>query len=130
MLRRFRERPVAAWALVTTLTLGLTMTLLLDWLDARKGYRHVIASLGTGHARVVPLRGERGPRRTPARHARLLPRRADPSSQCFPISNCDLLLLQEKAGELRQMDTQIWTLVWEGARHGDDKERFRLFRRD
>ena len=46
VLRRFRERPVAAWAVVTTLTLGLTMTLLLDWLDARKGYRHVIASLG------------------------------------------------------------------------------------
>ena len=130
VLRRFRERPVAAWAVVTTLTLGLTMTLLLDWLDARKGYRHVIASLGEAMPesyRCVASDGLGEPQRA------MLDYYLDVQTHrlsVFPVTNCDLLLLQEKAGELRQMDTQIWTLVWEGARHGDDKERFRLFRRD
>lgn len=130
VLRRFRERPVAVWAIVTTFALGLTMTLLLDWLDARKGYRQVIASLGEvmpESYRCVASDGLGEPQRA------MLDYYLDVQTHrlsVFPISNCDLLLLQEKSGELRQMDTRIWTLVWEGARHGDDRERFRLFRRD
>ncbi|MEK7815629.1 MAG: glycosyltransferase family 39 protein [Pseudomonadota bacterium] len=127
--RRFSERSLIAWVLTTALLLGLAMTILLPWLDTGKAYRGVFTSLKQAlptSYRCVAGDGLGEPQRAMLDYyAGIRTHRVGVS----PVTSCDLLLLQEKVDEPRQLDGRDWELLWRGARPGDAKELFRLFRR-
>lgn len=124
--RRFSERPLIAWALTTALLLGLTMTILLPWLDTGKAYRGVFTSLKQAlpaSYRCIAGDGLGEPQRAMLDYyAGIRTHRVGGAS----AANCDLLLLQENADAPRPLDAE---LLWQGARPGDAKELFRLVRR-
>lgn len=127
--RRSPERPLVAWALTSALLLGLTMTLHLARLDAGKGYRDTFVALKQAlpaDYRCVAGEGLGEPQRAMLDYYAGL-RSHRPGT--LPAAGCDLLLAQEQAGALRQMNEREWELLWQGARPGDAKELFRLFRR-
>jgi 4-amino-4-deoxy-L-arabinose transferase-like glycosyltransferase len=127
-LRRVRERPVASWAVVTTLALGLSMTLLLGWLDERKGYHRVFAALRQAMPesyRCIASHGLGEPQRAMLHYyAGIKTHRLAIS----PATNCDLLLRQEWVTD-QAYDPREWRVLWEGQRPGDTNEKFRLYRR-
>lgn len=127
-LRRMRERSVASWAVVTTLAMGLSMTLLLGWLDERKGYHRAFTALKQAMPesyRYIASYGLGEPQRamlhyyTGVKTHRLA---------VSPMTNCDLLLRQEW-GTDATYDPREWRVVWEGQRPGDVNEKFRLYQR-
>ncbi len=127
--RRSALRPLLAWVLTTALLLGLAMTLLLPWLDAGKAYRGAFTSLKQtlpADYRCVASEGLGEPQRAMLHYYTGLQTHRPGT---LPAAGCDLLLAQEKADELRQMNEREWKLLWQGARPGDTSERFRLFRR-
>lgn len=128
-VRRSQERPFITWALGATTFWAVLMLLMVAWVDHAKSYRQMIdsmvrampegagciSSLSVGESQrgllryfagIVTLRVENG-------------RRAD---------ECELLLVEGSRLEGR-MDAP-WRLLWEGHRLGDDRERYRLYRRD
>ena len=126
-LPRSQERPVVIWAAGVALLYGLLMTLFVQYLDTGKSYRPMIASL----VRALPPKydcissraiGE--PQRALLQyHAGIITWREDVPGR---KRDCDLLLWQG--------DTTIepalpvgFTKIWEGARIGDNSERYRLY---
>ncbi len=127
-LRHRHERPVASWAVVTTLAMGLTMTLLLGWLDERKGYHRVFTSLKQSvpeSYRCVASYGLGEPQRAMIHYyVGIKTHRL----AIWPTTNCDLLLRQEFDVEALQ-NPREWKLLWEGRRPHTNDERFRLYLR-
>lgn len=123
------RRALVNWAGGITLMWILAMTLWLPFVDAGKSYRSLvvnlqkalpkertcISSIGLGdsqramleyYAGIVTFREER------------------PQAK----RDCDLLLTQGTVAQEREVGPG-WKRIWEGSRPGDNKERFRLYKR-
>ena len=126
-LRKSRERPVIAWTATVTMIWGLLAVLFVGLLDTGKSYRSMIADM----QRALPPKyqciasqnlGE--PQRA------MLDYFADIIT--FRISepqrkrDCDLMLVQGAANE-EHVPPGPWRKIWEGARPGDDAERYWLY---
>ncbi len=127
-LRHMRERPVASWAVVTTLAMGLSMTLLLGWLDERKGYHRAFTALRQAlpeSYRCIASHGLGEPQRAMLHYYTGIKTHRLAVS---PKTNCDLLLRQEWVTE-GPHDPREWCVLWEGQRPGDVNEKFRLYQK-
>jgi 4-amino-4-deoxy-L-arabinose transferase-like glycosyltransferase len=131
-LFRATESPghaLTQWTVGLTLCWALLATLWVPYFNAGKSYRTMIDSLITrlpAKGCVASLHlGE--PQRGLLKYfARLTTERLE----IDPDSQCDALLVQgwRNAGE--PPPPPNWVAVWEGARPGDSKEFYRLYRRD
>jgi 4-amino-4-deoxy-L-arabinose transferase-like glycosyltransferase len=124
-LRRSPERPLMAWAAGVTVVWALGLTLFTGYLDANKSYRSMVGRI----AAALPERYE-----CIARHNVGDAQRASlhyfagivtrpPGAQA-----CELLLVQGRRAAIYDPGAG-WALLWEGARPGDRRELFRLYRR-
>lgn len=130
LTRRRPERLAAAWAAGIALVWGLSMILLLRYLDTSKSYRAMIADL----SRALPAAqscissqklGE--PQRALLHYfAGIVTYRAETTRA---RADCRLLLVQGFRNDFPAVRPD-WTLLWEGARPGDPKELYRLYRRE
>jgi 4-amino-4-deoxy-L-arabinose transferase-like glycosyltransferase len=127
-LRRSPERPLMAWAAGVTVVWAVGLTLFTGYLDTSKSYRSMVG-------RIVAALPERydcmaGHNVGDAQRALLhyfggiVLRRASPTG----APACELLLVQGTRVAIQDPGAG-WALVWEGARPGDRKELFRLYRR-
>jgi 4-amino-4-deoxy-L-arabinose transferase-like glycosyltransferase len=122
-------RAIVQWVCGITLCWALTMTLWLPYLDAGMSYRTMLRSL----ARALPENdcvaslyfgeGQRGlfvyfENVTTVRLERV------------PDAACKTLLVQRTRATGAPAPSEGWIPVWEGARPGDRKELYRLYRRD
>jgi 4-amino-4-deoxy-L-arabinose transferase-like glycosyltransferase len=118
-----------AWTAGLALFWVLLTTLWMPWLDYAKSYRAVfatmplpddhdcVASIGLGEGERAMLHYFNG-RNTLRREQ-------------WPGAGCDILLVQGYAPEgTRKVDLRGYHQVWEGARPGDNWQRFWLFRSD
>jgi 4-amino-4-deoxy-L-arabinose transferase-like glycosyltransferase len=120
-------RGVTYWAASITLLWGLTMTLLLSWIDYGKSYRTVALALRQAlpaEARCVESRGLGETQRAVFDYrAGIVTERQERGSG----ARCPYLLVQGRPG----VDDRVgagWKLRWEGGRPRD-RERYRLYQR-
>ena len=121
-----------SWAAGTTIAWMLVLTLWMPLLDHVKSYRSVVFSLrdaipaDAGCVASVRL-GE--PQRAMLHYyIGLLTESAEVEQD---QTRCDLLLLQTRDAKAPPaVSLSGWELIWRGARPGDDKEAFYLYRRD
>lgn len=124
---RMPGRGLTAWLTGLTLTWALLSSLLMPWLDYGKSYRSVfedipwpanincVASLGLGESERAMLHYVAG---------RVTARR-----EILPEADCNTLLMQGYVPIGNAVvDPVKWDKIWEGARPGDDWQRFWLFR--
>jgi hypothetical protein len=129
--KRFHRNPrsVMNWAAGVILIWGILMTVGLPWLDAGKSYRSMIVSMQKAmpaHYQCVASKRLGEPQRALLEyHAGILTRRVEVHKKI----ECDLLLVQGSVSSPEQAPGPEWRLIWEGARPGDRKERYWLFRR-
>ena len=126
-LPRLRSRAVVSLAMSITLFWILFATLWMPWVDNAKGYRSVyvsmqphlpaqyrcIASQGLGESTRPMLEYYLG----------ILTERRE----LHPEADCDVLLIDGWAQQQPQNMAANWQLVWNGARPGDNEERFWLY---
>jgi len=128
-VRRVPERPVIVWTAGMALVWGILMSLFVAYLDTGKSYRSMVASLAAAVSpgECVSSRGLREPQRAMLHYyAGILTHRDEvPARQ----RACTYLLVQT-AGGTGPLVSAEWRLVWDGARPGDDEERFWLYRRE
>jgi hypothetical protein len=124
-LRRGAERPLVAWATCVTVVWALALTMFTGYLDLSRGYRPVIAQI----AQALPANVTCVARNnvTDAQRALL---HVFAGIVTYPAGqrDCDVLLVQGVRTAMWEPGAG-WELIWEGARSGDNKERFRLYRR-
>jgi 4-amino-4-deoxy-L-arabinose transferase-like glycosyltransferase len=126
-LGRARRRAVINWAAGIALMWGLLTTLWLPWIDTGKTYRNMIADM----KRALPARYD-----CMASRALGEPQRAMLQYYAGIVTyrdetrprRCELLLVQGGAGKPPHPGAH-WQKLWEGARPGDNSERFWLYRR-
>jgi 4-amino-4-deoxy-L-arabinose transferase-like glycosyltransferase len=124
-LRRTPERPLVAWASCVTVVWALALTLFTGYLDVSRGYRSVLAQI----ERALPERYNCVSRLNLADAQRaLLHVFAGIVTRANGRRDCELLLVQGPRTAMPKPGPG-WQLIWEGARSGDNKERFRLYRR-
>ena len=124
-----RPRGLTTWVIGITLVWGLLSTLWLPWINDAKSYRAVFSSmklaLGTEYNCVFGSglgESERGM----LHYVANIITKAKTSS---PETDCDYWLSQGSAKQSpTDVDRQQWTLIWQGARSGDMRERFYLFK--
>jgi len=117
------------WALGITLCWGLIATLWLPYLDAGKSYRTMIGSL----ARQFPDAGCVASLHLGEPQRGMLVYFAQLKTvrlELVPDAPCQTLLVQGYRATGASAPSSDWTPVWEGARPGDQKEFYRLYRRD
>jgi 4-amino-4-deoxy-L-arabinose transferase-like glycosyltransferase len=117
------------WALGLTLCWALLVTLWTPYFDAGKSYRAMIGSL----ALQLPSDGCVGSLHLGEPQRGLLVYFAEVTTvrlEVQPDAPCDALLIQGWRATDAPPPSADWTLVWEGARPGDLKELYRLYRRD
>ena len=126
-LPRLASRAVVSLAIGITLFWILFSTLWLPWVDNAKGYRSVyismqphlpskyrcIASQGLGESTRPMLEYYLG----------ILTQRRE----LHPNADCDVLLIDGWTKQPPRDLSANWQLVWDGARPGDDEERFWLY---
>ncbi len=126
---RTPQRPLLAWSAGLTLIWGLVMTLLVGWLDTGKTYRAVAVSLKqalpAGSRCVSSLHLGEPQRASLDYFGGIVTYREEVPSR---RRSCDLLLVQGEA-KIERGPGPGWKKIWEGARPGDDVERYRLYRR-
>lgn len=129
LTRRSRERVLAAWALATTLFVGLAMTLLLGWINDQKSYRNVFTPLGSSLPSsydCVVGEGLGEPQRAMIEYyAGLRTLR----QSVHPDAKCGLILRQEWLSDPPMHDPREWRILWEGRHPGGSNEKFRLYQR-
>ncbi len=121
------RRSVINWAGGVTLVWVLAMTLWLPWLESGKSYRGMIADM----KRALPKHYNclAGDHLGDSQRAMLQYLGGLTPSRKGRSSNCDLLLVQGDR-TAKPVEQEIgWDKIWEGARTGDKRERFRLYRR-
>lgn len=126
--RRSNRRAVLNWAIGMTLLWALVSTIWLPYLNSRRSYNFVAETI---RAQVPPgvcvaSRNLGEPQRA------LLAYVADLETQRQEIgkgADCPVLLVQLNRGDLDAPPPDGWTPFWEGARRGDDTEKFVLLRR-
>jgi len=123
------RRALVNWAGGMTLMWILASTLWLSYVDAGKSYRSVMSEL----ARAVP-KGSRcmssaglgESQRAMLEYYEGIVTFREELPQSKP--DCDVLLTQGTISQEQPVGSG-WKKIWEGARPGDNKERFRLYRR-
>lgn len=128
-LRQTNTATVTNWAVGMTFGWGLLMTLWLPMLDSAKSYEKVFTSLtkalpseylcmnslNIGNAKMQLLHYHGNIKLLPVSNAQTL--------------NCDLYLIEDEHGKAKMQPNDEWTLIWQGNRAADRRERFRLFQR-
>jgi 4-amino-4-deoxy-L-arabinose transferase-like glycosyltransferase len=126
--RRSNRRALLNWAAGMTLIWGMYMTIWLPYLDSRRSYRSVAESLAN-HLPVNTCLAGRNlgePQRALFEYFLNVVTVRDDS---VASNRCDALLVQTSRDESDTPPDSAWEKLWEGRRHGDDTERFLLFRR-
>jgi len=128
-LKRSKQRPIIVWAAGMTMVWGLLMTLFVSWVDTGKSYRSMIASLSQAlpaHYGCLASQRLGEPQRALLEYnAGILTRRVELTG----TPACELLLVQGSATDQNVSPGKDWRQIWDGARPGDNSERFRLFQR-
>jgi len=128
-LKKSRERPVIAWAASMTMVWGLLAILFVGWVDAGKSYRSMIADMQKAlppKYQCIASQNLGEPQRAMLHYfANIITFRLDnPERQ----RDCDLMLVHGVASE-EYVPLGPWEKIWEGARPGDNVERYRLYQR-
>ena len=126
---RTAGRALSQWAVAATLCWVLIATLWTPYLDAGKSYRSMIQSL----ARELPADGCVASRKLGEPQRGLLMYYAGIKTIRLEMvwnASCPALLVQGFRDRIPPPPSDEWTLVWEGARPGDQNELYRLYRRD
>ncbi len=122
------ERAVLSWATGMSLAWGIAMAILLPWLDAGNSYRETMISMGKaippGMQDIVGISIGESQRALLDYYVGVKVQRFDPKDQ----DQDDLLLVKDSPGGKEHVDSG-WSKIWEGARPGETKEVFRLYRR-
>ena len=125
-LRRSPERPLMAWAAGVTVVWALGLTLFTGYLDTNKSYRsmvgRIVAALPEGYHCMAGYNVGDAQRALLHYFAGIVM----PSGT--GVRDCELLLIQGTRAAIQDPGGG-WSLLWEGARPGDRKELFRLYRR-
>jgi len=117
------------WVCGITLCWGLIATLWLPYLDAGKSYRTMIQSV----VRQLPAAGCVASLGLGEPQRGLLvyfAQRKTVRLELAPDAPCDTLLVQGDRTTGAPPPSATWIPVWEGARPGDHKEFYRVYRRD
>jgi len=126
---RSNRRSVINWAAGLTLMWGLLMTLWLPWINTGMSYRSMIGDLQRAlpaHHGCIASRSLGEPQRALLQYyAGIVTRRLE----VHPHASCRFLLQQGFVGEAH-LPGRGWREIWEGARPGDRRERYWLYRRD
>jgi 4-amino-4-deoxy-L-arabinose transferase-like glycosyltransferase len=127
-IRRAPARPFVTWAAGMVAFWTVLMLLMVGWADHAKSYRGMIASLsgaiGPNPACVAGSGLGDSQRALLHYFAGIRTRPIDSGSVAV---DCDLLLVESRRSEPPL--GHPWQLIWEGHRPGDNRERFRLYRR-
>lgn len=126
-LPRIRSRAVVSLASGITLFWMLFATLWLPWVDNAKSYRGVYMAMQPhlpGKYRCIASEGlGESTRPMLEYYLGILTQRRE----LHPDADCDVLLIDGWAKQPPQNLAGNWRLVWDGARPGDDDERFWLY---
>jgi 4-amino-4-deoxy-L-arabinose transferase-like glycosyltransferase len=127
LFARYPAKGLTTWLTGLTLTWALLTTLWMPWLDYAKSYQQVfstipwpasvtcIASVGMGESERAMLD--------------YVAHRITIRREILPAATCNTLLMQGYAATGSQaVDLSVWEPIWDGARPGDDWQRFWLFR--
>lgn len=120
------RRSVINWAGGVTLLWVLAMTLWLPWLESGKSYRYMIADMK--HNLPAKYNCIAGDHLGDSQRA-MLQYFGNITASRKERNRCTLLLAQGNIIAKPLEDEIRWTKIWEGARTGDKKERFRLYQR-
>jgi len=126
--RRTNRRAVLNWAAGMTLVWGLYMSIWLPYLDSRRSYRPVAETL----AQQLRAQGCVASRNLGEPQRALLYYFADivtAREEKSPDHDCTLVLVQYGRHDGEPIVRLGWEIAWQGARRGDDTERFVLFRK-
>jgi 4-amino-4-deoxy-L-arabinose transferase-like glycosyltransferase len=130
VLKRSKERPVIVWAAGLTTVWGLIAILFVSWLDVGKSYRGMIADMQhsmPAKYRCMSSQSLGEPQRAMLQYlAGIITYRTEVPDR---RRNCDLLLVQGDASE-EHAPAGPWRKIWDGARPGDNVERYRLYQRN
>jgi hypothetical protein len=111
-----------------TLLWGLYTTIWMPYLDSRRSYRAVAESLRGALPRdgCVASRNLGEAQRVLFKYfANLVTLRTETAQ----TDQCNALLVQQGRGDRERTVPEGWQAVWTGQRHGDDTERYTLYRR-
>jgi 4-amino-4-deoxy-L-arabinose transferase-like glycosyltransferase len=128
-VRRTAERPVIIWSAGVTVVWSVLVLLMVGYADTGKSYRWMVSSLQAAlpTRRICVSSENLGEAQRAMFHyyaGLVTSREENPSAQ----KNCDVLLVQDTWKGPREINGR-WQLIWQGARPGDNVERYRLFRR-
>lgn len=126
--RRSNRRAVLNWTIGMTLLWALVSTIWLPYIDSRRSYRVVAEAIRTqipDGACVASRNLGDAQRALLAYFAGLTTKRLENGTG----GDCPMLLVQLGRGDFDEPLPDGWTPVWEGARRGDDAEKFVLLKR-
>jgi 4-amino-4-deoxy-L-arabinose transferase-like glycosyltransferase len=120
------RRSIINWAGGVTLLWVLAMTLWLPWLESGKSYRSMITDM----KRSLPAHYNciAGDHLGDSQRA-MLQYIGDITTSRKARNKCQLLLVQGDVTAKPVEEEDGWDKIWEGARTGDKRERFRLYQR-
>lgn len=126
--RRSNRRAVLNWAIGVTLLWALVSTIWLPYLNSRRSYNVLAETIATQlpPGVCVASRNLGEPQRAILAYLAGLETKR---TELGKGAECPMLLVQLNRGELDSPPPPGWTPVWEGARRGDDTEKFVLYRR-
>ena len=128
-LSNIRGRGLISWTIGMTLAWGLVCTLFLPWLDYAKSYRSVFVSMQAVLPQTYGCMASSGLGESERAMLGYIVGINTQRREIVPTARCNLLLINGKtAWPPHEMDLKNWTLIWEGARPGDTREHFWLFR--
>jgi hypothetical protein len=125
--RKTGATPLQRWTASIAAVWGIPMTLLLPWLDHAKSFREPFVELSRHHASsaCVASAGLGEPQRA------MLHYMAGIKTARLEVGGapCEYLLLQvSKEDAAARLPTGSWSLVWQGSRPGELREKFLLYR--
>lgn len=128
-IKRSPERPVILWGAGVTTVWALVVILMFGWIDLGKSYRGMVrdllAALPADHGCIYSQSLGETQRAMLDYHGQIVTVRLESPGD---RPRCDLLITQDHWSQTGVMGDP-WTLVWEGRRPSDHKERYRLYRR-
>ena len=124
-----RGNGLLVWTLALTLAWGLTTTLWLPWIDSARSYRAVFESLAVTLPRDATCISSRGVGEGERSMLEYIAKLRTQREEVFGSPACPVLLVESKAAADLPPD-EPWALMWSGARLGDARESFRLYRFD
>ena len=122
--------PLHRWVAGITMAWGVTMSLLLPWIDEAKSFRTPFSAMATliPDDACVAARGLGEPQRGMLHYFGGII--TDPVTDANDTT-CDYLLIQtNNARDKDPAPPQGWTQLWSGSRDGEENEHFTLYARD